>query len=130
MALEAVVGIGITVFLLLYIAFNIDKNKKEAPVVRFLFILLSVSFLTLVPTYLLAEQDVCEHVQRNTTTVNATVTEYQYEWVCESPQSTTLSTVYQSYMWFLRIFWVCVTFLLIYWTYHNLLIPFIRRRGV
>lgn len=118
MALEFVVGTFAVSFLLLYIAFSLNKDRPETPIIRLLFVFIALGIMFFIPAHLLGEKQYCENLLMNTTTIGNNVT-YAYEWTCEDPQTTTTLSLYNSYVWFLRIFAVAMIVLLSYWMFER-----------
>ena len=83
-----IVGIGIFCFLLLYIAFNLEKNHVWFKIFTVLFVIV---FLALVPKVLVDEEDYCGFVVTNSTMLgNTTSFQYGHQCVPNTYQSTSL----------------------------------------
>ena len=107
-----IIGIGIASFLLLYFAFNLDKEHYLLKLLAAFFFL---SILILIPKSLIDDKNFCEIVVSNTTYFNTTnSTTYEYERFCETNPKTTTRIFYNSLLWFYRIFMIYV---FIYFTY-------------
>lgn len=112
-ALALIVGIGIVCFILLYFAFNLEKQHI---VLKLLLILTSMSLLILVPKAGLDYKDNCDIVVENST-LNSTnnMTTYDYIYFCNTNDNSTQSSFYKVFLWFIRAF---ILYLAVYfvWT--------------
>lgn len=100
-----VFGIGIAIFLMLFISFNIDEKK------HFLFKLVTLFFaiglLLLLPKTAMDYKNHCEFVVVNVEN-SAPNDIYTYDYVCSNNPNTTANTFYNSVLWFTRIFMIYV----------------------
>jgi len=101
-----IVGLGIFLFLLVYMIF---KFSNEHVLLQFGLAVFIVFLLILLPKTLIDYQD-CSIVVQNQTEIGNT-TSFNYQQFCVDSDSTTATTLYKSAMWFLRFF---VTYMFVY----------------
>lgn len=96
-----VIGAGIVSFIMLYFAFNLDKDHYA---MRLITVFFALGILLIVPAMLVENIDnVCDVVVSNSTQVGSTMT-YEYESFCYSVALGSPSTLFSSVMWFYRVF--------------------------
>lgn len=109
-ALTLIIGIGIAGFLMLYLAF---KLEREHYLLRLILIFFFFYALILIPKAAMDEKNYCDFVVKNITT-SAPVDHYEYAYLCASNSNTTTSTFYVMITWLLRLFGL---YILVYMSY-------------
>jgi len=104
MTLGIILAVGIISFLLLYLAFNLDK---EHVYLKLLIIFVVVFMLILIPKQTLDFKDTCEVVVDNKTIINET-TSYEYSEFCINNPNNTANVFYKVYLWFVGLFGIYV----------------------
>ena len=104
MMISLLIGVGIISFLLLYLAFNLDK---EHVYLKLLIIFVVVFMLILIPKQTLDFKDSCEAVVDNKTITNETIT-YEYKEFCIANPNNTTDVFYKIYLWFVGLFGIYV----------------------
>lgn len=112
MVFELIIGIGIICALVLYIAFNVDKDHKY---LKLTLIGLVFFVLLLIPKDLMLNKDFCSAEVANTTTMG-NITSYGYKRVCFTNITNTSDTLYKIVLWFIRLFMVYIV-LYSFWVY-------------
>ncbi len=105
-----VLGLGISGFLMLYLAF---KLEKEHGFLKLILIFFFFFMLLLIPKVAVDDKNYCDFVVQNITT-SAPVDHYEYAWVCATNPNTTPTTFYQVITWLQRLFGLYVFIYLSY----------------
>lgn len=140
MSLELIIGIGITAFLLIYFAFQWDK---EHFLLKLLVSFLFLGLLILMPKAIIDNPDTCDIVLNNTTicpyccnwtnstcSVNGSIENYDYTQYCVINIKNTHVIWYTVMLWFMRLFalYIFLYFFYVFWL-KSKLIKFIGRGG-
>lgn len=111
MTIPIIAGVGIAAALLLYFAFQLDKEKHVLLQVLTLFFVLYL--ITLIPATLIKENDYCNTVVVNETVAGATTT-YGYDRVCIESTNNTPLIFHRIVTWFNRLFVIYLFMYLLY----------------
>ena len=111
MTLTALIGIGITSFLLLYFSFSLDK--KEHWLLQLLVSFFVLGLLVIAGKVALDDKDTCDIVKLNQTVVDNTTTYNYGEFCVENTHNSTLH-YYKTIVWFFRCY---VGYILMYFLY-------------
>lgn len=116
--IELIISLGIVSFLVMYLAFNLDKEHffLKFFLVGFVFV-----FLFLMPKAVLDSQEVCE-LKINNTIVTNNQTDYTYGTYCYTASGDTNLIFINTIGWLYRIF---MTYIIVYIVWH-----FLKNRGV
>jgi hypothetical protein len=117
--LAIILGIGIIVFFLLYMANSLKISDSFMMVVRFFLIMFSLYALLLLGKALVENDSVCtimlnQTIELTDVSVNHTITNYTYGTYCISSDNNTAATTFKMIMRVLQLFFV---FLLLYTLY-------------
>ena len=102
-----VIGVGITVFLLMFFSTIVDKEKHKH--IRTFFLLVSLPLLFLIPASLTLDKEVCEVVLDNSTVVSNT-TSYDYSTYCYSNEDGS-KTFIRAFSIILVVFMIYIAFI-------------------
>lgn len=114
MAVDVVIGVGIACFLLAYIAFQINRERKEFMVLAVILLVLSMLLMMLIPKHLIDDESRCEIVVANAT-VSGNDTLYQYTTACNLDGSNTRITFFKGWS---RGITAMITFIMLYVVYN------------
>lgn len=113
MALDLILGIGITAFLIIYFAFQWDKEEHWLLqlICSFVFIFL----IMLIPKAAIDNEDYCQVTLMNETiTQGGNLTTNAYTYLCFTNTKATTNTFYKAIWWFIRFF---ILYIFLYFTY-------------
>lgn len=111
MAIGILIGIGVTMFLLVYIMFKIktdvDANTQNHFLLQLIILFFIIGLFALLGKATLDESINCEWIVDNST-VNNNVTTYETSYTCSEAQNNTGLNFYKAIMWMVRILFLYV----------------------
>lgn len=99
-AISLILGVGIAAYILVYLAFKLDDQHSGLKLLNVGF---AIILLVLIAKTTLDYDDNCDFVVANET-VTGNLTQYDYDYLCDTNDNTTSLTFYETMVWYVRIF--------------------------
>lgn len=128
---DMVIGIGIVAFIFFYCSFKFNELRDEQgnqkhTILQYLFFVLGMVTLLLIPAIYVNFDSDCEKVVANTTAINNATTSYEYKNFCTTKETTIPITFMKIVnIWALRL---VTTYFLLYLAWVFIILPWIKKR--
>ena len=131
MEIAPILGIGIVVAIILFIASFMKENYSQF--LKILLVLSAIPLALFIPAYMVTDNQHCEYLLKNTTMrdwEHSTNITYAYAYTCINQTTTIIPSFYKAYTWLERFYFLGVFLIIAWYLTTKSIVPFCQRRGL